>query len=480
MSKLGLEPARVFHYFEELSKIPHGSGNTKAISDYCKEWAIEKGYEYHQDDSNNIIIIKEASEGKENEPPIIIQGHLDMVCEKAEGVAKDMESEGLDLYVDGDFLKAKGTTLGGDDGIAVAMAMALLEDEELSHPRLEAVFTVDEEIGMLGASALDVTPLKGKTMLNIDSEEEGVFTVSCAGGVVATCAVPFGIEESADKSVYSIEVSGLTGGHSGIEIHKGRASANKVMAQILNDLSKNIQYNLVKINGGLKDNAIPVQCEAVICCYEKKDEVENIISQITAPIIEKHKDSDPGFSVKVEDRDNEIVCMSKDATARVVDVLYSLPEGVQKMSQDVDGLVQTSLNMGILVTDKYEVKLSYCVRSSVDAEKRDLLNIMRDKMENVFGKLSTMGDYPGWEYRKNSPLRDLMTDIYKEQYGKEPVIEAIHAGVECGLFAGKIPDLDCVSYGPNLSEIHTFRESMSISSVQRVYAMTRKIIETGV
>lgn len=479
MSSLGLEPKRVFHYFEEISKIPHGSGNTKAISDYCKAWAIDMGFEYHQDEANNIIIIKEASADRENDPAIIIQGHLDMVCEKAEGVTKDMETEGLDLYVEGDLVKAKGTTLGGDDGIAVAMAMALLEDEELSHPRLEAVFTVDEEIGMLGAAVIDVSPLKGKTLLNIDSEVEGVFTVSCAGGVVATCAVPFENEFN-QKNSYSIQISGLTGGHSGIEIHKGRASANKVMANILSKAEEQLDYRLVSVNGGLKDNAIPVNCEAVICCEALADEVEKAVNDIVAPIIEKHNQSDPGFSVKVVKLPTVEKCMKPEDTKKVVDVLYSLPEGVQKMSQDVEGLVQTSLNMGILVTEGDKVKLSYCVRSSVDAEKKALLDIMKNKMNEVSGQLTLTGDYPGWEYKKNSPLRNLMVKLYKEQYGKEPVIEAIHAGVECGMFAGKIPGLDCVSYGPDLSEIHTFRESMSISSVQRVYAMTKEIIETGV
>lgn len=478
MAVLNVEPIRVFHYFEEISGIPHGSGNTKQISDYCAKWAADMGFEYHQDDSNNIIIIKEASKGRENEAPIIIQGHLDMVCEKAEGVTKDMEKEGLDLYVEGDLVKARGTTLGGDDGIAVAMAMALLEDAELSHPRLEAVFTVDEEIGMLGAAVIDVAPLKGKTMLNIDSEVEGVFTVSCAGGVVATCHIPFTMVK-ANKKAYKIELSGLTGGHSGVEINKGRATSNKIMSKVLKNISDKIDMSISSVNGGLKDNAIPVHTAAVICCDVEKAELEAIANEAYEPIAEQHKVTDSGMKIEVTEIEVE-ECMDSISTKNVLDALYSLPEGVQKMSEDVDGLVQTSLNMGILATEENEVKMSYCVRSSVDAEKAELLNIIEEKMKEVGGKLTTLGDYPGWEYRKNSPLRDLMTSIYVKQYGKEPVIEAIHAGVECGMFAGKIPGLDCVSYGPDLSEIHTFRETMSISSVQRVYAMTKEIIEGGV
>ena len=478
MSKFELEPSRVFHYFEKIASIPHGSGNTKQISDYCKNWAIEHSLEYYQDASNNVIIIKEASAGRENEEPIIIQGHLDMVCEKAEGVNKDMDVEGLELIVDGDVLKANGTTLGGDDGIAVAMALAVLEDEELSHPRLEAVFTVDEEIGMLGAVDLDVSPLKGKTLLNIDSEEEGIFTVSCAGGAVATCEIPF-VTEAVNGNVIKIVATDLTGGHSGVEIHKGRANANKVIATILNELLKKVSFKLISVNGGLKDNAIPFHSEAIICSDEEVNVVSNLVNDIAKPLIEKHKSTDPSMKIAVSD-ENAQNCMDSISTEKIVKALYELPEGVQKMSMDVEGLVQTSLNMGILKTEASKVSMSYSVRSSVDKEKRELIASLDDYMTKIGAEFSVSGDYPGWEYKKESPLRDLMVELYTKQYKEKPVIEAIHAGVECGIFAGKIPGLDCVSYGPNLSEIHTCRERMSISSVQRVYKMTREIIIHGV
>lgn len=478
MSKFGLEPSRVFHYFEEIAAIPHGSRNTKQISDYCKQWAIDHDLEYYQDNSNNVIIIKDASAGRENEEPIIIQGHLDMVCEKAEGVNKDMDVEGLDLIVDGDVLKANGTTLGGDDGIAVAMALAILEDEELSHPRLEAVFTVDEEIGMLGAVDLDVSPLKGKTLLNIDSEEEGIFTVSCAGGAVATCEIPF-VTEAVNGNVIKIVATDLTGGHSGVEIHKGRANANKVIATTLNELLKKVPFKLISVNGGLKDNAIPFHSEAIICSKEDINVISGLVEEIAKPLIEKYKDTDPAMKVLVcSEEANK--CVEGSSTEKIVYALYELPEGVQKMSVDVEGLVQTSLNMGILKTEADKVSMSYCVRSSVDNEKRELISSLKNYMTKIDGEFSVSGDYPGWEYKKESPLRDLMVELYTEQYGEAPVIEAIHAGVECGIFAGKIPELDCVSYGPNLSEIHTCRERMSISSVQRVYKMTREIIIHGI
>lgn len=470
---------RVFYYFSELAKIPHGSRNTKKISDYCVSFAKEHGLEYHQDDLNNVIIIKQASQGRENDDPIILQGHLDMVCEKAEGITKDMSVEGPDLVIDGDYLKANGTTLGGDDGIAVAMILAILEDDTMSHPRLEAVLTVDEEIGMLGAAAIDVSPLKGHTMLNIDSEAEGIFTVSCAGGVVASLRIPVKREHT-DLQIFCIEISGLTGGHSGIEIHKGRASSNKVMAKILKELSDRIDIRLISVNGGLKDNAIPVSTTAVIGCKEDLEKVAISVCDIAKPLADQYKDTDPSMKVDITiyhgDADEPVTARD---TIKVIDVLFSLPEGVQKMSPDIEGLVQTSLNMSILKTDKDHVELSYCVRSSIDSEKQELTDILKRKCDETGGELILSGDYPGWKYKKESSLREKMISIYKEQYNAEPVIEAVHAGVECGLFAGKIPGLDCVSYGPNLLEIHTHRERMDIESVRRVYSFTRKIIETN-
>lgn len=474
-----IEPERVFYYFENLAMIPHGSKDTKAISDYCVRFADDHGFEHYQDSDNNVIIIKEASKGREDEDPIIIQGHLDMVCEKAPDCTKDMSKEGLDLFVKDDLIGAYGTTLGGDDGIAVAMALAILEDDKLSHPRLEAVFTVDEEIGMLGASSIDVSPLKGHTMLNIDSEEEGVFTVSCAGGVVAECRVPFNTALNTNKC-YEIEIAGLTGGHSGIEINKGRATANKLMSEVLMGLLKKYNFNLISLKGGLKDNAIPTESKACIATSEDIEILKSAVEELTKDIFIKYKSTDPGIQITVKNTDMTESVMDNESTERVLKVFANLPEGIQKMSSDVEGLVQTSLNMGILTTEEKYVSMSYCVRSSVDEEKQTLLDKMSEIISAGGGKMLLSGNYSGWKYRQESLLRDTMADIYCDMYGEKPRIEAVHAGVECGIFAGKIGNLDCVSYGPNLSEIHTYRERMSISSVKRVYDMTRRVIEKGV
>ncbi|MCR5799651.1 MAG: aminoacyl-histidine dipeptidase [Lachnospiraceae bacterium] len=474
----GLEPAKVFEFFEEIASIPHGSRNTKAISDHCAVFAQARNLEYHQDEDNNIIIIKEASKGRENDEPLILQGHLDMVCEVRPGVVKDMEKEALELFVEGELIGAKDTTLGADDGIAVAMIMAILDDDELSHPRLEAVFTVDEEIGMLGAASIDVSPLKGHTMLNIDSEAEGIFTVSCAGGVVADCSLAVSRENVNDAyKPFVIEVKGLTGGHSGIEINKGRANSNKTLAVVLKKLYETCDIRPVSIQGGLKDNAIPVSSNALVMSKADERSLTLEVEKIARPILAEYVKTDPAMNITVK-RTEDVPYLPMDAksAAYVTDIFYSLPEGIQKMSEDVDGLVQTSLNMGILKTAEDSVTMEYCVRSSVDREKEELLDELRRKC-NEHGSVKLSGDYSAWQYRKDSPLRELMKKVYLEQYGEEVKIEAVHAGVECGVLAGKIKDLDCISYGPNLTEIHTYRERMSISSVARVYAMTRTIIE---
>ena len=470
-----LEPKRVFYYFEELCKIPHGSRNTKQISDYCVEFAKDQGLMWYQDNDNNVIIIKDAAPGYEKAEPIIIQGHLDMVCEKTADCTIDMEKEGLSIYVDGDEIRAHKTTLGGDDGIAVAMALAILENKTLLHPRLEAVFTVDEEIGMLGAVSIDVSMLKGHTMLNLDSEDEGVFTVSCAGGNVAECVLPLTKEAYSGKA-YEITITGLKGGHSGVEINKGRANANVLMGRFLQEIADKAKISLLRVDGGLKDNAIPVSSTAWVTGQEDILKKEAVSFRET--LRREYASTDPDIAISVEEKEAQNVGLcDRETTKKVICLLCCLPNGIQKMSMDIEGLVQTSLNMGIVKTTEKELSISFCVRSSVASEKEMINRRLFSMMEQLGGTCHITGDYPAWEYRKDSKLRELMIEIFKEQYQREPKVEAIHAGVECGMFAGKIKDLDCVSFGPDLKQIHTVRESMSISSVQRVYAFVLEILK---
>ena len=470
-----LKPERVFYYFEKMCEIPHGSGNTKQISDFCVDFAKEQGLEYYQDADNNVIIIKEASAGYENAQPVILQGHLDMVCEKTADCPKDMEKEGLDVYIDGDLVRAKDTTLGGDNGIAVAMAMAILEDKTLSHPRVEAVFTVDEEIGLLGAGSIDVSPLKGKTMINIDSEDEGIFTVSCAGGNTSDCRLPVNVKEY-EGTAYTIEITGCKGGHSGVEIDKGRSNANVLMGRLLQDIKNGTSVQIVSVDGGLKDNAIPVQSKAVIVC-DQEIVVKASVEQMQKVFLNEYAEVDPDIKITFTREENaKVKVMDEVSSDKIICLLTCMPNGIQKMSMDIDGLVQTSLNIGIVETHEDYFRMSFCVRSSVDTEREMLNRRIGTLMTQLGGAMKVDGDYPGWEYKKDSRLRDLMIDVFKEQYGKEPTVEAIHAGLECGMFAGKIPGLDCVSIGPNLDQIHTVRENMSISSVQRVYEFVLEVL----
>ena len=467
-----LEPQRVFHFFEELCAIPHGSGNTKAVSDWLGDFAKARGLRYVQDQLNNVVIFRDATPGYESAEPVILQGHMDMVCEKEPGCTKDMAAEGLDLVLEGDTVSARGTTLGGDDGIAVAMAMAILDDDSLSHPAIEAIFTVDEETGMYGAEGLDVSVLKGRRMLNMDSEDEGIFTVSCAGGARADCCLP--VTRSAFSApVLEISVTGLVGGHSGAEIDKGRANSSMLLGRVLCALEEKTDLRVISVCGGLKDNAIPTGSVALVAADAAA--AQAVCAEMDAAFKKEYRVNDPAITVSVRPAETDLLPLDESSSRSVVCMLTCLPNGIQAMSADMPGLVQTSLNLGILTTGDDAVHASFSVRSSVATQKQMLIQRLRSLMERLGGSVSTHGEYPGWEYMPQSPLRDLMVQVFTDQYGYAPKVEAIHAGLECGLFSAKLPGLDCVSFGPDLKEIHTFRESMSVASVQRVYAM---VVET--
>lgn len=469
-----LEPCGVFHFFEEISAIPRGSTNTKGISDWCVAFAKMRGLEYHQDALGNIILIKEATPGYEKAEPMILQGHLDMVCEQAPDCIKNMEREGVDLIVDGDRIRAQGTTLGGDDGIAVAMALAVLDSKNLAHPRVEVVLTVDEEIGMLGAVELDMSPLKGRKLINIDSEEEGVFTVSCAGGNLTQCCLPLQ-RTPFSGSALKVTVGGLLGGHSGGEIDKGRANANMLLGRLLYAAQERLELRLVTAEGGRKDNAIPQEAHALLLTADA-DSVRAVAKNMEAAFRHEYRTTDPNVFVQVENAVTERIPMDEACTFKVINMLTCLPNGIQAMSADISGLVLTSLNLGVLATEEDELLASFCLRSSVATQKQMLVDRLACQMRLLGGSVCVFGDYPSWEYKPESALRDLMANVFREQYGRDPEISAIHAGLECGMFTGKLPDLDCVSIGPDMAEVHTYRESMSISSVRRVWSFLTEVL----
>jgi len=468
-----LEPKSVFRFFEELTRIPHGSGNTAAASDWAVSFAEKRGLRSRQDGMGNVIIWKPASPGYEDHPAVILQGHLDMVCVQDNGVGHDFRKDPLELLVDGDWVKAKGTTLGGDNGIAIAVIMALLDDESIAHPPIEAVFTVDEEIGLLGANGLDCSDLEGRKLINLDSEDEGVLTVSCAGGSRCDIGKEFPLEE-AKGAVCALTISGGQGGHSGTEINKGLANANKLLAKCLGEM-KGIQ--LVSLSGGLQDNAIPKEAEAVFLA-ENPAALDAVRERFEAETRAAFGAQEPTLAVSLVTVPPEgRHALSAADSQAVIALLNEYPNGVQAMSEDIPGLVQTSLNLGILRLKDGKLEASSSVRSSVAAEKDELCRRLEELAVRYGGRFSQRGAYPPWEYRKDSPLRDTMVRIYQRMSGREMKVEALHAGLECGLFAGKIEGLDAVSIGPDLKEVHSTREKLSVSSVQRTWAYMVEVLK---
>lgn len=474
-----LEPIPVFHYFEEICAIPHGSGNTKQISDYLVAFAQAHSLRYLQDSSNNVIIFKPATAGYEASPTVMLQGHMDMVCEKTPDCDINFETDGLRLKLENGIVSAEGTTLGGDDGIALAYALAILAADDIPHPALEAVFTVDEEIGLLGAAAIDCSPLKSRYMLNLDSEEEGYLLVSCAGGATVTCHLP--IERyPVTGQLVDLTVCGLLGGHSGTEIDKARGNANVLLGRLLHELDTELDYDLVSVNGGTKDNAIPRRSTAqLVINPEEVDDLTDFVTRWTTILQNEFRISDPNVTIELifGAQEGEFSALAESDKCRVVSALVLLPQGIQRMSSDIQGLVQTSLNMGILKTSAEEVSAGYSARSSVGSEKDELIHRMTLLMGVLGGTIDVKGAYPAWEYRQNSPLRDLMVQVYTEQYGTAPVVNALHAGVECGLFSSKMPDLDCVSFGPDMKDIHTSEEQLDAHSCKRVWDYTLEVLK---
>lgn len=465
-----LEPKEVFKYFEEISAIPRASYQEKKISGYCVEFAKKHSLDCSQDEWNNIIIKKEATPGYETAPTVILQGHLDMVCEKEPGCGINFETDGLKLMVEGDYITADGTTLGGDDGIAVAYALAILASDTAAHPKLEVLFTTSEEVGMDGAAGIDASRLTGRRLINLDSEEEGILLAGCAGGACAVCTLPLHLIPAKGAAV-KITVNGLAGGHSGTEIDKGRANANTLMGRVLVELSKSTGYCLAQCEGGNKDNAIPRECSAVICIpQDKLAQAGQVIQKLQQDFANEYAKADPGIQCTMEQNlPLPSQMMDEKSTGAAVMLINALPNGIQAMSADVDGLVETSLNLGVMKLTEGQFILRYAVRSSVGSALNALLDKITYLTAGLGGKAEISGVYPAWEYKRESVLRDKMTEVYENMYGKKPAVEAIHAGLECGILAGKLPGLDCISLGPDMESVHTTEEKLSIPSTKRVW-----------
>ncbi|WFD10577.1 aminoacyl-histidine dipeptidase [Tepidibacter hydrothermalis] len=469
---VNLNPSSVFEYFEEMSNIPRGSGNEKAISDYLVAIAKKHNLEVVQDDVLNVIIKKPATAGYENAPTVIIQGHMDMVCEKNKGTVHDFKKDPLKLRIIDDMIYATDTTLGADDGIAVAYALALLTSDDIPHPPLEVLVTVEEETGMDGAVGLDPKHLDGKFLINIDSEEEGQLLVSCAGGITTRQILPVSWEDVNKNDIsYTINISGLSSGHSGSDIDKGRGNSNKLMGRILNDLSSDFDYSIKSIDGGSKHNVIPRETTTVICINPNDSiKLTEKINKWDTILKNELRASDKGVAVKLEKcEDNTSKVFSKETMKKAIASLVLIPHGVQSMNMEMKNLVESSMNLAIITTTDTKVIFESSIRSSVQSLKYNILNQAKMIADLLGCELIESADYPEWAYDPDSKLRQLFEKVYQQKYGKSPEVSAIHAGLECGLFKEKNKDLDMVSFGPDMFDVHTANEHLSISSTQRTW-----------
>lgn len=472
-----LQPASVFRFFEEICGIPHTSYHEKAISDYCVNFAKERGLFCQQDEMGNVLIVGEATPGYEQEETVILQGHLDMVGDKVPECPIDLEKDPIQIKVDGDYICAEGTTLGGDNGIAVAYALAILDAKDIPHPRMEVVLTVSEEVGLLGATAMDLSMCKGRRLINVDSEEEGVLTVGCAGGVRVHCDIPV-IREMKKGLSCQFTLTGLQGGHSGVEINKGRSNANILLGRLLLLLSEQMEYSLVAAKGGAKENVIPKDGSITVLIKAAQMEVvRTVMDKFHAQMAAEYGTADPDIRLELSvGEETEVSAVDAASLGKIITVLNVAPNGVQSMSADLPGLVETSLNLGVMELMEEKMHLRFSIRSSVASAKEQLVKKVRLLIQAVGGTSQLFGDYPAWPYERNSKLRDLCIEVFKNHYGYEPKVDVLHAGLECGILSGKLPGLDCISMGPNMMDVHTPRERLGISSVARIWEYLKGIL----
>lgn len=474
-----LQPRKVFEYFEAISAIPRGSGNEKGISDYMVQFAKELGLEVHQDEAYNIYIKKPASPGYEHLPTVILQGHMDMVCEKNKDTVHDFEKDGLKLFVDGDWIGAKGTTLGGDDGIAIAIQMAILADKSLKHPALECFMTTDEERGMTGVANMRPEYLQGKILINIDNEVEGEFIVSCAGGAKAYSTLSFTREPvKVGSSVCKITINGLKGGHSGAEIHLERANAHILMGRVLEALSEKVELQILKIEGGAKDNVIARECEVWIATpNEAEEQVTAVLKEMEAVFKAEYEVQDPGVTISCDQVECNEEAIDAQSASKLIEYLLVVPNGVMGNDQHIEGLVETSLNLGIVQMDGNTIRFASAVRSSVASRKAEILAKLKALASAFDMVYEVKGDYPAWQYNSHSRIRELAVELFEKMYHKSPKVTAIHAGLECGFISEKCPGLDMLSIGPDLEHIHSPEERLSISSTGRIYEYVLQLLE---
>ncbi|MFA5804510.1 MAG: aminoacyl-histidine dipeptidase [Melioribacteraceae bacterium] len=474
-----LQPNLLWNHFEELCKIPRPSRKEEKVAQYVISVAKKNNLQYATDDFGNVVIRKSATPGKENLIPVVMQGHLDMVAEKNADVQHDFDKDPIQPYIDGDWVKAKGTTLGADNGIGVAAALAVMESKDLLHGPIEALFTLDEETGLFGAQALKPGFVNGKILLNLDSEEDGALYIGCAGGQNTFVKYKFNLNDvPANTTALEIKIAGLKGGHSGLDINTGRGNAIKLMTRLLHELNYTFGIRLVNINGGSKHNAIPRETFAVIRVAKK------IVAETLAYIERYNKivqaelaTVEPSLNVTAAESKSKSKVMDKTTTKILIDSLYAVPNGVIKMSADIPGLVETSTNLAVVVTKGKAVEVTLSQRSSVESEKYDISNSIAAFFKLAKAEVVQGDGYPGWKPDIHSPVLGTMKNVYHQMYGNDPEVKAIHAGLECGIIKERYPDMDMISFGPTLMDVHSPDEKILISTVNKFWNLLTTVLK---
>lgn len=470
------EPVEVFHFFEEISRIPRGTYHTKEVSDYCVNFAKERGLSVIQDQWNNVIIKKPGTKGYEDSEPVIIQGHLDMVCEKTADSDHDFLKDPLELMVEDGFVRAKDTTLGADDGIAIAFALAVLDSSTLEHPPVEAVFTVDEEVGMDGAANIDLSVLKGTMLINLDSEDDDTLIAGCAGGFRFSCEIPVR-KMQVQGAGLQIEICGLKGGHSGVEIDRQRGNANKLAGRLLYHLGRQQSFHLGEISGGARDNVIPSVGRMMLVTEEPQKTVQ-ALQDIKTVWRKEFGDDEPGLDIRVTElEDKEYTVFTEESQKKITGFLVNCPNGVYEYSRSLKGLVETSDNLGVVEEKEHSVRFMVLVRSGVGTKMEELKERLICLADMAGAVWNVDSEYPAWTYKEHSRIRPVTADAFEEVFGVHPEITTIHAGLECGLLSGKKPELDCISFGPNMLDIHSFHERLEIASTQKIWNVLKLILK---
>jgi len=474
-----IEPNNLWKHFAELLKIPHCSGNEKALGDYIIAFAESKGLEWKRDDVGNVVVSKPGSSGQEDVEGVILQGHLDMVCEKNSDVSHDFSKDPINTKMDGEYIKAEGTTLGADNGVGVCAGLAVLEDENLVHPPLECLFTVDEETGLTGATKIQPGFLKGKKLLNLDSEDEGEFTIGCAGGADTKISLPLKKENSSRGEVYTFKLSGFRGGHSGIDINQGRGNAIKLLARILWQVSsKGVPFGLVSIEGGNLRNAIPREAWAsVILEPSGKDRFAETSREAFENIREEYApiEKEANFSFEKTD-ETATMALTQDSRNKLIDLLFTLPHGVISMHPEMEGLVETSTNLAVVRTHESNAEIVCSTRSSIASALQATRDVLVAIGSLVGADVILEEGYPGWTPNLQSPLLQTMKEIYKKTFQKEAHVAAVHAGLECGIIGEKFPGMDMISFGPTIEHPHSPDERVHVGSVEKFWTFLKNVL----